>query len=82
MNDDSMRYNLVTTFVCAKCGNKLALSYQAPRGDEYAPEKNDGITGAAKVEQRVAIRPCSKCYAEATKPIEALREALGIKGKS
>ncbi len=76
---DSIRYNLVTSFVCAKCGNKLALSYERPkRRADYEPEKDDGITGAMKVEQAIAVHPCKRCYAAATEPIEALRRALKL----
>ncbi len=71
-----MRYNLVTRFVCAKCGSGLAISYGAPYSNEYCPEKGDGITGAAKVEQFIAIHPCTKFYGDAIRPIEALRAAL------
>ncbi len=73
---DSMRYNLVTRFVCAKCGDQLALTHQPAKSNEYAPEKSDGITGAAKVEQAIGIHPCQRCYSEATEPIKALRAAL------
>ncbi len=78
MNKDIVRYNLVTSFVCAQCGNKLALSYQAPKTIEYEPEKSDGITGASKVEQHIAIHPCAKCYGAAIRPLEALRDALSV----
>lgn len=81
MSEDSMRYNLVTTFVCAKCGAALTLSYETPkqRFDQF--EATDGITGAAKVQARFAIHPCQICYSAATRPIEALREALSAISK-
>lgn len=75
-NEDSMRYNLVTKFMCAKCGHQLALSYRVPKVVKYEPEKSDGITGASKVEQDIAVHPCSKCYREAIEPLEALRKGL------
>lgn len=74
---DSIRYNLVTSFVCSQCGEKLALTYKPAKSTEYHPEKEDGITGAAKVEQRIGIHPCRQCYGAAIEPLEALRKALG-----
>ncbi|HTH45555.1 MAG TPA: hypothetical protein VL528_10795 [Oxalicibacterium sp.] len=78
MSNDYMRFNLVTKFVCTNCGHQLALSHDAPRGlgIEYAPDKEDGITGAAKVEQSIGVHPCQNCYTKATAPLRALREAL------
>ena len=76
MSKDSMRFNLVTNFVCAKCGGPLMLSYDAPRTRAYHPEASDGITGAAKVVQNVAIHPCAKCYGDAVRPLELLKAAL------
>lgn len=75
MSNDNMRYNLVTQFVCAQCGTTLAMSYTAPKA-AYDSSTEDHITGAAKVEQRLAIHPCRKCYGEAIAPLEALRSAL------
>ena len=79
---DFMRYNLVTSFVCVQCGNKLALSYNTPKSGDYETQKNDGITGAGKVEQRVAIHPCEKCYGEAIRPLEAIRDALAVMNRN
>lgn len=80
---DSMRYNLVTQFVCAECGTQLSLSYTVPKPPEDQPYdpfavRDDRITGAAKVENKIAIHPCAKCYGEAIGPIEAIRNALKI----
>lgn len=77
MNSDMIRYNLVTQFCCAKCGALLMLSYDAPK-TSIDDIKNDGITGAAKVNQKIAIHPCEKCYGEAMHPLNLLREAIGI----
>lgn len=52
------------------------LSYDAPRTTAYHPEASDGITGAAKVVQNVAIHPCAKCYGDAVRPLELLKAAL------
>ena len=64
-----MREFLITKFVCSKCGNNLRLTYDAPKGaGRYA----DGEpTGAAMVQQTVAIEPC-EC---ATRPLEEIRNA-------
>lgn len=75
-NDDSMRFHLVTKFACAKCGGQLALSYNAPRNSRFDRCEPDGISGAFKAEERIAIHPCEKCYGDAVKPLEALRQAL------
>lgn len=77
--DDAMRTHLVTKFICAKCGNSVKLSYEEPKVDSFDREVvNDRITGAAKVDQSVYLHPCQKCYGEATAPIEALRQVLGV----
>jgi hypothetical protein len=72
------RYNLVTKFVCANCGKFLCLSYEAPDLGDYEQDSGtrDNITGADKVENRIAIEPCKTCYSKAREPIEHLRAAL------
>lgn len=70
---DLQRYNLVTHFVCARCGTNLRLSYDTPKKDAGI----DNITGAQKVDNFIAIHPCVKCYGDATKPLALLKEALG-----
>ena len=77
MNNDSMRYNLVTTFICTQCGSKLRLTYDdLPKQQPYQPEADCGITGAAMRSVRVGIHPCAKCYGAAVKPMRALKEAI------
>lgn len=80
---DFCRYNLVTKFVCAQCGTQLMLSYAVPKENfgESEIEVDDRITGAAKVENRIAIHPCGKCYREATEPLEYLRKAVAAAQK-
>lgn len=77
--NDRSRTHLVTKFICANCGNSVRLSNEPPKVASYDKEVvDDGITGAAKVEQSLYLHPCQKCYGEATAPIEALRQVLGI----
>jgi len=82
MSNDSMRYNFVLAARCAKCGSPVRFSAGVKVKDwappaEYIPEASDGITGMAKVSETLYLHPCDKCYGEATRPLEALREALG-----
>lgn len=61
---------LVTKFKCAACGGLLKLSYEAPKtGIAYAEGEP---TGAAMVQQIVAIEPCFQC----AKPVNDVRQAL------
>lgn len=75
MSKDAMRHHLVTSFICAKCGGLLSLSYETPKSisGSYV---SDGVTGAAKVENQIAVHPCDRCYSAVTKPLLALRDAL------
>lgn len=63
---------LITKFVCSECGNNLRLTYETPEGaGVYA----DGEpTGAAMVQQVVAIEPCEV----ATRPLEEMRRAAKV----
>ena len=67
-----MREFLITKLVCSKCGSNLQLTYNAPKGaGRYA----DGEpTGAAMVQQVVAVEPC-EC---ATRPLEKMRLAAKV----
>lgn len=67
-----MREFLITKLVCSKCGSNLQLTYNAPKGaGRYA----DGEpTGAAMVQQVVAVEPC-EC---ATRPLEEMRLAAKV----
>lgn len=61
---------LVTKFKCAACGGLLKLSYEAPKnGIDYAEGEP---TGAAMVQQIVAIEPCFQCM----KPVREVKQAL------
>ena len=67
-----MREFLITKFVCSKCGSNLNLSYDEPKGaGRYA----DGEpTGAAMLQQVVAIDPC-ECIVQ---PFEEMRQAVNV----
>jgi len=67
-----MREFLITKFVCSKCGNNLQLTHDAPKGAGRYAEGEP--TGAAMVQQVVAIEPC-EC---ATRPIEEMRKAAKV----
>ena len=62
---------LVTKLVCAKCGGILTLGYPAPA---VAPHAEGQPPGAAMVETRVAVEPCTAC----TRPLEDVRDALRV----
>ena len=77
---DRQRFNLVTSFVCYRCGNKLELSYDSPqKGGDFQPEADDGLTGQSKVALVITVHPCEKCYNELSAPIETLRRILEVK---
>jgi hypothetical protein len=68
-----MREFLITKFVCAACGNNLQLTYDIPKGaGRFCAQ--DEPTGAAMVQQLVAIEPC-KCT---TRPLEEMRNAAKV----
>jgi hypothetical protein len=61
---------LVTKFVCAACGDNLSLTYDMPtKSSRHSPGEP---TGAAMVEQRIAVNPCRTCAA----PLGEIRSAL------
>jgi hypothetical protein len=61
---------LVTKFVCATCGNNLGLTYELPT--KYSNYAEGEPTGAAMVEQRIAIAPCKPC----AEPLVLIRKSL------
>jgi len=67
-----MREFLVTKFVCSDCGRNLKLSCKLPeRAGQYAEGEP---TGAAMVQQVVAIEPC-QCI---TKKLGAISHAVDV----
>ena len=63
---------LVMKFVCSKCGENLQLTYEVPNNSgKYAKGEP---TGAAMVEQVVAIEPC-EC---SVRPLEEMRRAVKV----
>jgi hypothetical protein len=70
---DFGRTHLVSVLVCTDCGNPLNASYDKPKsGGQF----DGSITGAAKVEQVIAIHPCEHCLGAARRPLRLMREAL------
>jgi len=67
-----MREFLITKFVCSTCGSNLQLTYETPKGAGRYAEGEP--TGAAMVQQTVAIEPC-EC---ATRPLEEIRHAAKV----
>jgi len=64
-----MREFLVTKFVCATCGGNLKLTYDVPKCAGH--HANGEPTGAAMVQQLVAVEPCAPCL----RPLEEMRNA-------
>jgi hypothetical protein len=77
---DAIREFLVTKFACAECGGPLNLSYTMPKGG--AGYREGEPTGAAMVQQTVAVHPCSKCTAPAREVSAAvstlMKHAAGV----
>jgi hypothetical protein len=63
---------LVTKMVCAKCGSNLSLTYEVPMGSGRYAEGEP--TGAAMVQQVVAVESCKTCM----EPLHRLQQALAI----
>lgn len=63
---------LVTKFVCAACGSNLQLACGAPPSAGRHAEGEP--TGAAMVQQVVAVMPCD-CT---TRPLEEMRQAARV----
>ena len=69
------RQFLVTKMVCAKCGSNLNLTYDVPKqAGRYVQGEP---TGAAMVEQLVAVEPCMTCM----EPVVAVQTALALLAK-
>ena len=67
-----MRKFLVTKFVCSKCGRNLNVTYDVPKG---AGQHEAGEpTGAAMVQQLIAVDPC-QCISQ---EIEEIRRAAKV----
>jgi len=75
--DNYGRINLITRFTCSVCGDQLSLSYDTkkPTSNGY---QDDGITGAAKIENYVSVEPCKKCINKYKEPIEQIQKALKL----
>ncbi len=80
--EDSMRYNLVTTFHCANCGEPLKVTYRP----DVKPQ--DGLqstleqpTGAAMVHQKVSVWPCHQCMEAGKQVVSALKALMQAAGE-
>lgn len=72
------RQFLVTKFKCSACGGLLDLNYNAPKNcSDYAEGEP---TGAAMVQQFVAIDPCHQCMRPARDVQQALKTLLTVGG--
>ncbi len=65
----SMRTNLLTKFVCSKCGENLTLTYDVPKSTKCIEGEP---TGAAMVQYVIAINPCTKCL----RPLKEIQGAI------
>lgn len=65
-----MRQFLVTKLVCSKCGENMNMTYDLPTNSRHYAEGEP--TGAAMVEQRVAVEPCQTC----ARPAVAIEHAV------
>jgi hypothetical protein len=71
-----MREFLVTKFVCSKCGSNLHLTHDVPIGaGKYA---NGEPTGAAMVQQLIAVEPCAACMRPLEEMCDAARTLIAI----
>lgn len=70
-----MREHLVMRANCAKCGG--GVRFTCEQQPAWKPVDSDtGITGAAQATMRFAVWPCQKCYGDAMRPLNLMREAL------
>lgn len=69
-----MRQFLLTKFVCATCGTPLEVTRNIPTDAGGYVEGEP--TGAAKVEQLVAVVPCRSCAEPAEKLANAVATLL------
>ena len=67
MTDNSMRAELSLNLVCAGCGDKMTASKDS---------SNIGCDSFYECHVNFAIEPCARCYKEARRPAELIREAL------
>lgn len=70
-----MRANLITTFHCYDCGNRLEVDYgrETKLSSSHSP---DDPTGAAVCYNQVVVRPCRNCIEKYTRPARKLVEAV------
>lgn len=74
---DYVRENLVTIFVCAKCGHNLTISYGRETPDNSRMTEGEP-TGAAMVKNLIHINPCEYCLKPAKDAELAMRMLIDL----
>lgn len=72
---------LITKFACATCGNKLELATGAAPNGNWRSHSEGEPTGAAMVQQVVAVVPCRTCTEparEVTRAVTMLMKHAGL----
>lgn len=76
---DFGRFNAVTTFHCAKCGEQLRLSYR-PEGKPM--ESMEGAceqpTGAVMHHTKLSLWPCVSCMQDGKSAVEAFSRLMKL----
>lgn len=62
-----MRSNIEFKLTCAKCGNDLEAD-----SDKSKMKYNSAYNAIAQM----AIKPCRRCYSEAIRPAQLIKEAI------
>jgi len=75
---DHTRFNLVTRFKCAQCGEMLKLTNKEQTGYDLTP---DEPTGMEMVGVTIGVYPCEKCLAPLGEMKRAVRILLDVKEK-
>ena len=71
-----IRTNLVTHFICNECGSNLEVALDSEKRSENGERDDLRITGAAKSDISIQVKPCRGCIEKHTKPAAKLLEAL------
>tara|TARA_Y100000782_G_C9980192_1_gene179812 strand:+ start:43 stop:291 length:249 start_codon:yes stop_codon:yes gene_type:complete len=71
-----IRTNLVTHFICNECGANLEVALDSEKRSEKDGRDNLRVTGAAKSDISIQVKPCRSCIEKHTKPAAKLLEAI------
>ncbi len=66
---DADRVNCNTVFSCAQCGNRLEID---------SGKCKTVADSAFEIRQIVAIKSCETCYGKARRPVELIKELVGM----